>query len=133
MAGIVVVTGSVPGCVGLMQAAVTGSVSHSKSCSGNVAPPVSARTVMTSSKPTLTEAIEKAAMPLAVGIDRMPSLVDVAASATISGVGVVDAERSSVLIPGSVPAEPELLQSKFSVSSVGETAPPVVRYARRSG
>ena len=66
---------------------------------GKAALPVSADAVMLPLTPTFTVATAKAPVPVAPGIFTMPSLVSVAAKATMSGTGVADAENKSVFRP----------------------------------
>ena len=49
--------------------------------------------------PTFTVATAKAPVPFVPGIFTMPSLVVVAANATMSGTGVAEAESSNVFSP----------------------------------
>ncbi len=67
---------------------------------GSVVEPVFAVAVIDAPDPMLTVATAKAFEPFVPGIATIPSPVCVAASAIISGTGVVDAENNSVLTPG---------------------------------
>ena len=102
-----------------IQAPVTGFVSHRKMLTGNAAAPVSADAVIVAVAPTFTVATAKAPVPFVPGIFTMPSLVVVAAKATISGTGVVDAESKSVFNPELTGAGLLFVQSKLSCTSVG--------------
>ena len=53
----------------------------------------------------------------------MPSLVSVAANATMSGIGVADAENNRVFKPELIGAGSLLVQSKLRWMSVGENDP----------
>ena len=66
---------------------------------GGLLAPVSAETVMRPLAPTLLDATENAPVPVRLGIFTIPSWLGVAARAITSGVGVAEAERSSVLTP----------------------------------
>ena len=87
---------------------------------GRLAEPVSAETVIAADAPTLTEATEKAATPPL--ILAMPSLLIVADSATTSGTGVEEPDRSSVLTPTIGVALVEETQAKVSLTSAGSNA-----------
>jgi hypothetical protein len=52
----------------------------------------------------------------------MPSLFGVAASATMSGIGVTEAEKARVLSPELMLAGAALMQPKFSMTSTGAIA-----------
>ena len=66
---------------------------------GNVVLPVSAEAVMVPPAPTFTVATENIPVPVVPGIFVMPSLLIVAAKATMSGVEVDEAENKSVFTP----------------------------------
>ena len=66
---------------------------------GNDALPVSADAVMFPLAPTFTVATAKAPMPFVPRMFTMPSLVVVAANATMSGTGVAEAESSKRVQP----------------------------------
>ena len=86
---------------------------------GSVALPVSAVAVMLPVTPTFTVATAKAPVPFAPGIFTMPSLVSVAAKATMSGTGVTDAESSQVFSPTLMGAGWLFAQAKLNCTSVG--------------
>src|SRR6185436_9611976 len=71
---------------------VAGTVSHRNRLTGTVARPVSTETVMVLEAPRLTVATENTPVRVAPGILAMPSPLKVAASATMSGTGVADAD-----------------------------------------
>src|SRR6266536_423967 len=85
---------------------------------GSVALPVSADAVIVPPAPTFTVATAKAPVPLVPGISTMPSLLDVAARATMSDTGVDSAEKRRVLIPERMGTRELLAQSKPSCTSV---------------
>ena len=116
MASIVVVTLSAGGN---KQVSVTGSISQIEIPTGRFAPPVSAEAVIVPPIPRFSVATEKTPVPLAPGIFTMLSLVRVAATATISGVGVSEAENESVLTPGLMRAGSVFVQSKVNGISLG--------------
>src|SRR5262245_7406773 len=93
-----------------MHCPVAGLVSHKKTFTGKDALPVSADAVMLALAPTLTVATEKAPVPSVPGMFAMPSLVTVAAKATMSGTGVAEAENKSVFRPMKLGAGLALLQ-----------------------
>ena len=66
---------------------------------GSIAEPVSAETVIVPSVPRFIAATEKIPVPVAPGILTIPSLFRVALTATMSGTGIVEAERRRVLRP----------------------------------
>src|SRR5215813_14893286 len=72
--------------------------------------------------PTFTVATAKAPVPFVPGILAIPSLVGVATNAKMSGTGVVEAERSTVLSPVLIGAGKVLAQSKFIRVSIGAKA-----------
>src|SRR6266536_1312053 len=86
---------------------------------GIVALPVSADAVILPLAPTFTVATEKAPVPFCPGMFTIPSLVVVAANATISGVGVADAENKSVFSPEMISAGVLFVQLKLNCTSVG--------------
>lgn len=114
-----VVTGPEIGAGGLMQAPVAGLVSHRVMLTGKVALPVSALTAMVSPLPRFTVATANAPLLAKVTI---PSPVGVAASATISGTGVFDADSNSVFRPVTLGAGDVLEQSNVNSISVGSNA-----------
>ena len=107
------------GPIAEMQVPVAGFVSHRKMLIGNAAAPVSAEAVIAAVAPTFTVATEKAPVPFVPGIFTMPSLVVVAAKATMSGTGVADAESSNVFSPGLIAARLALVQTNPNSISVG--------------
>jgi hypothetical protein len=86
---------------------------------GRFAPPVSAETVIGPLAPTFTVATAKTPVPFDPGMFTMPSPLGVATRATISGVGVVDADSRRVLSPDTTDAELALAQLKLKATSVG--------------
>src|SRR5438270_11195179 len=68
---------------------------------GIVAAPVSRLAVISAQTPTLTPATAKAPAPIIQGISTMPRS-PLAATATISGAAVVDADKRRVLRPDTV-------------------------------
>src|SRR4029077_13671894 len=84
---------------------------------GKAAVPVSTEAVIVPVAPTFTVGTAKAPAPLAPGIFTMRPLS--AAQATMSGNGVADAEKNSVLSPTLTGAGLVLLQSKINCTSVG--------------
>src|SRR5438270_8172848 len=80
------------GPIGEMQTPVTGSVWQMDSDRGRTAPPVFAVAVIMSPIPTFDVATANAPAPGAAGMCRIPSPLAVAASATMSGTGVDDAD-----------------------------------------
>jgi hypothetical protein len=103
------------------QVPVTGLVSQIKIFTGIFAPPVSADAVMVALAPTFTVATAKAPAPPAPGTFKTPSLLVVAAKATMSGTGELEAEKSKVLSPGRIEAGLLFAQSKSNCTSVGDT------------
>ncbi len=101
------------------QVSVTGSISQIEIPTGRFTPPVSAEAVIVPPMPRFSVATEKTPVPLAPGIFTIPSLVKVAATATISGVGVSEAENKSVLTPGLMRAGSVFVQSKVNCISLG--------------
>ena len=93
-----------------MHCPVVGLVSHKRMFTGKAAIPVSADAVMLPLAPTFTVATANAPVPVVPGMLTMPSLVSVAAKATMSGTGVADAENKSVLRPTKLGAELALVQ-----------------------
>ena len=96
---IVNVTSPVVGVVGLIQTDVAGSVSQREVTMGKVAAPVSTLTIKVSLAPTFTLATAKKPVPVVPGMCTMPSLLTVATKATISAMGVSDAESNNVFNP----------------------------------
>src|SRR5262245_34669255 len=85
---------------------------------GNVNPPVSVDAVIVPSAPTFTVATARAPVPFVPRMFTMPSLVAVAAKATMSGTGVADAENKSVFRPVMMGAGLVLVQLKRNCTSV---------------
>src|SRR5205823_3645884 len=85
--------------------------------SGNFADAVLAAAVIVPPAPTLTVATANG--DCAAVTCRMPSFLMVAASATTSGVGVVDPESSRLLSPILIGAGDVLMQEKVNGRSVG--------------
>src|SRR6266851_9069399 len=83
--------------------------------------PMSAVAVIVAATPTLTEATVKNPVPVSPGMFTIPSLPRVAASATMSGIGVGAADSRSVLTPGVIGAC-VCPHAKLSWSSVGGIA-----------
>jgi hypothetical protein len=81
---------------------------------GNGIPPVSTKAVIFPLAPTFTVATAKAPVPLVPGMLTIPSLFCVAAKATMSGTGVVEAESKSVFRPVIIGAGFVLKQSKLN-------------------
>src|SRR4029434_10422233 len=86
---------------------------------GSVALPVSADAVIFPLAPTFTVATANAPVPVVPGTFTMPSLVVVAAKATMSGTGVEDPESSNVFSPTLIGAGSLFAQSKLNCTSVG--------------
>src|SRR5262249_36399605 len=116
LASICVVTEG-PGAA--LHCPVAGTVSQTLILTGKLAPPVSAEAVMEAPSPTLTVATAKNPVPVLPGMLPMPSLLTVAASATMSGTGVGAPEISSVLMPTSVVTGFVLLPAKLNGKSTG--------------
>lgn len=93
---------------------------------------MSALTVMVSPTPRLVVATANTPVPVTPGIRTMPSFGEVAASATMSGVGVAEASRSRVLMPTSVATGGVLIPANVKESSVGPKAPVGVMKSRKS-
>src|SRR5262249_54996770 len=72
--------------------------------------------------PTFTVATANTPVPVAPGMSTMPFLPIVAASATMSGIGVADEESSSVFTPPIVCATSAFGPANSNVTSVGVTA-----------
>src|SRR5205085_7921222 len=72
--------------------------------SGRLTAPVDGVAVIAAPAPTLTVATAKALAPLLPGRRRMPSLLLVAESATMSATGVLEVESNSVLTPSEIGA-----------------------------
>ena len=100
-----------------MHCPVTGFVSHRKTFTGRIAAPVSADAMIFALAPTFTVATAKTPVPVAPGTSTMPPLA--AASATMSGTGVAEAENNSVFSPELTGAGLLFVQSKLSCTSVG--------------
>src|SRR5262245_30551414 len=96
--------------------------------SGRLAPPVSVEAVIIAPAPTFTVATANtpacavAATIVGFGTFTIPSWLSVAARATMSGMRVAEAVSNSVLTPEIIGAGLVFVQSKFSRTSVGETA-----------
>ena len=90
-----------------------------------------AEAVMMSAAPTLTVATANAPAPLVPGRSTIPLPLGVAASAMMSGTGVVEAESNSVLSPEIIGAGSVLLQSNCSSTSVGANGPVGVNTNRK--
>src|SRR5262245_26882518 len=88
-----------PGTVGLIQCTVAGSGLQIERTTGRLTQPVSTVATMRPAPPTLTMATEKTPTPAVPTMTAMPSLVGVAASATMSGPAPADAEKSRVFTP----------------------------------
>jgi hypothetical protein len=104
------------------QAPVVGLVSHTDRLSGTFAPPVSAVIVIAPLLPTLDVATAKTPTREFGSRVATPSCVIVAASAIMSGTGVVDADSKSVLMPVITVAGGVLAHAKLSCTSVGTNA-----------
>src|SRR5262245_2255371 len=89
---------------------------------GNTRAPVFAETVIRPPAPTFTVATEHTPIPKSPRMFTMPSPLSVAMSATMSGTGVSDADRSSVLTPISATTGGALDPSNLNVTSVGGNA-----------
>jgi hypothetical protein len=109
--------------IGEIQAAVAGSVSHSVTFTGRFTPPVSGDTVMRPATPTFTVATPNTPVPVLPGMFTIPVLPMVAPSATMSGTGVFDADRSSALSPRSFSTRAVFSPPKLKPRSVGAKAP----------
>ena len=83
---------------------------------------MSADAVILPLAPTFTVATANTPMPVLPGIFTIPSLLGVAANATMSGIGVADAENSKVFNPELIGAGSLLAQSKLNCRSVGAMA-----------
>src|SRR5215467_15415101 len=94
---------------------------------GTLALPVSVEAVIDPAAPTFAVATENAPVPVVPGMTTIPSLVTVAAIAMISGTGLADAEKSSVLTPTMGATGAVFAQAKLKVTSVGAMAPAGVR------
>jgi len=105
------------------QVSVIGSISQIEIPTGRFTPPVSAEAVIVPPTPMFSVATEKTPVPFAPGIFTIPSVVRVAAIATISGVGVSEAENQSVLTPGLMRAGSVFVQSKVNGISLGAVGP----------
>ena len=84
---------------GAKQAPVTVLVWHRVMLRDRLTVPVSALTVVVPVAPTFTLATAKKPVPVVPGICTMPSFVVVAPKATMSGIGVADAESNNELSP----------------------------------
>src|SRR5437667_9175137 len=104
---------------GVRQAPVVGFVWQIAMLTGSVEFLVSAVTMIVPLAPTFTVATERTPAPETPCALAIPSLASVAASATMSGMGVLDAESNSVFNPEILWADPALVQLKTSATSVG--------------
>src|SRR5262245_46810473 len=86
---------------------------------GNDALPVSADAVMLAFVPRFIVATAKTPVPLVPGIFTIPSLANVADSATMSGTGVSEAENSKVLSPATIETRFVFAQTNPSSRLVG--------------
>src|SRR5580658_3426262 len=93
------------------QAPVAASVGQMARLTGRTASPVSAEIASVAAAPRLSVARAKAAAPSAPGRSRMPSFEAVAERAMMSGVGVAEAESSSVFSPAPLGAAIALPQA----------------------
>lgn len=101
---------------------VCGLVWHKVMVTGRLAAPVLVATVIVSPEPRLSVATANSPL-LGVPVTcTMPSFCMVAARTTTSGVGVVDADSSSVLSPVTTGAGAALLQLKLTATLVGANA-----------
>src|SRR5712691_622648 len=107
------------GVVGFTQTPVVRSVAHRETLSGSETAPVSAVTVSVSLLPTFTAATAKTPEPVLASVVTTPLLLRVAARATMSGTGVLDAESNNVLMPEMARAGSVLAQSNCNCTSVG--------------
>ena len=117
---LIVVVTLVP--VAEMHRLVTGSVWQREMFIGKDVFPVSADAVILPLVPTFIVATAKAPVPLVPGIFAMPSLADVADSATMSGTGISEAEKSNVLRPVIIETTFVLAQTNPNSRSLGATA-----------
>ena len=95
-----VITVAALGPAAVRHCPVVGLVWQIEIARGKLAGPVSAAAVIIALAPKFTVATAKALDPELPGMCRMPSLLAVAASATMSGTGVAEADSSKVLTPG---------------------------------
>src|SRR5215510_7555661 len=105
-----------------MQTPVVGFVWQIVSDTGTAAFPVSTVAVIEALAPTLTVATENAPRPLGPGMLTMPSCVNVAPSATISGPRVSVTVNCSVFTPGSAATGNAFVHwnvNSMSVASIG--------------
>jgi hypothetical protein len=79
---------------------VAGFVWHTEMATGSETLPVSAAAVILPVTPTLTVATANTPTPVDGEMFTIPLLSGVAASATMSGIGVGDADNGTVLTPG---------------------------------
>src|SRR5262249_2688780 len=84
--------------------------------------PVSAVTVISPLAPMFDVATARRPVPVFPGMLLMPSLVGVAPSAMMSGVGVFEADTRTVSSPGVEMAEARFEQKKLSAMSTGPKA-----------
>jgi hypothetical protein len=78
---------------------VAGTVSQMDRTTGSVTPPVLAEAVIVPRVPTFTVATANTPVPAGPAMLTTPSLLTVAASATMSGMGEAAAEKNSLLSP----------------------------------
>ena len=94
-------------------------VAQTNGFTGKVTPPVVGMAVMMPVAPTFTVATAKAPVPLVPGILTMPGSGAVAARATMSGIGVADAENASVFRPALIEAAAAFAHLNASCTSAG--------------
>src|SRR2546427_1445902 len=87
--------------------------------SGSGTPPVSGDAVTVPLAPTLTVATANTPVPVAPATFTTPLFVSVAARATMSGIGVAEAEKRNVLMPRRFAAGAVFAQSKTRGTFVG--------------
>src|SRR5262249_53857246 len=114
-----------------MHSPVTGFVWQSTGFTASVAFPVSADTVMLPLAPAFVVATAKNPVPVTPGIFTIPSFVDVAATAMMSGTGVADTVSLSVLTPTIAGAESVFEQLNPNCTSVVGIATPVTNEIRK--
>jgi len=83
--------------------------------------------VISAAAPTFAVATANTPVAVGPGMFTMPSPLVVAAKATISGIGVAEAEKSRVLRPELMEAGVVSAQSKLNCTSVGAIGPVGVR------
>ena len=112
---------------GAKHAPVVGLVAQIEMLTGSTAPPVSAVAVMLALTPKFAVATANAPVPVVPGMLRIPSLLSVAANTNMSGTGLLEAEKRSVLIPKSLLTGGVLVPEKVNSTSVGLTGADGVR------